>query len=562
MADVAPIASEAEAGPARERASFFGSRTVLKSPNERLQPEMAPPPPAKPPKKRHRSALSTISGFFTFLVVAVFAAIIGLVVGSERLHAPGPLKTDALLVIPPRTDVPDILDRLEKEGVIDNQLLMNFALFAEGTRSKLKAGEYVFKQEASLQDVIDTLVGGHSVLHSFTIPEGLTSEQIIGRLRDQELLENDVKDLPKEGALMPDTYKFARGETREKQVAKMVEAQKKVLAEVWSRRAADLPLKSPFELVTLASIVERETGKADERPRVAGVFINRLNRGMQLQSDPTIVYGLIGGKGSLGHPITREELNKPTPYNTYQIKGLPPGPIGNPGRAAMEAVANPSRTQELFFVADGTGGHVFAETLDQHNRNVVRWRQIEKDAKDKLAPDAEKTLAPGKPLDQKGELVLPPAPFATLPTAFADVNDATGPASEALARLANAMAAPGISKPATAPPAFAGPVMPDLSAVDIALQGDDAPIGDLNAYPVSATRRAEQKVRAARFGLAAGSDVLPDTTLASAPVVEPLTTTAPKPRARAFDASEGTSLDPLRNKSFDLTSAKTVPNLR
>ncbi len=195
---------------------------------------------------------------------------------------------------------------------------------------------------------------------------------------------------------MPETYKFARGETRQALLTVMAKAQAKAVDEIWKKRAPDLPIKSPGELVTLASVVEKETGKVEERPRVAGVFVNRLQKHMKLQSDPTIVYGLVFGKGTLGHPITRAELDQATPYNTYNIEGLPPGPICNPGKAALEAVANPSRTKDLYFVADGTGGHAFAETLDQHQKNVAHWRQIEKDAKDRLAPDAAPPGAPGR----------------------------------------------------------------------------------------------------------------------------------------------------------------------
>lgn len=584
-------AGQDQAEPERARSRFFGRRDALKSPNEALQPEIAPPPPpSKPPKKRKRSLLSAISGFFTFLVVAAFAAVLAVIVGAQRLRAPGPLTADKIVVIPPRTDVPDILNRLEADGVVDSQILMNAALLVQGARSKLKAGEYMFRQEASVQDVIDTLVGGHSVLHSFTIPEGWTSDQIVTRLREQELLESDIKDLPKEGTLMPDTYKFARGETRDKQIQKMMDAERKVLAEVWARRAADLPLKSPFELVTLASIVERETGRADERPRVAAVFVNRLNKNMRLQSDPTIIYGLMGGKGSLGHPITREELNKPNPYSTYQIQGLPPGPIGNPGRAALEAVANPSRTQELFFVADGTGGHVFAETLDQHNKNVARWRSIEKDAKDRLAPDAEKQVLPQKPGDQKGELDIPVPSIGVTPTAFAASEEVSGPAAAALARLALAMGGQspfpasarggrvaewktaGVQKDTKTTAGFSLPELGKINGIEAfstdstELAADEDNVStDMTAYPVSATRRADQKQRAARFGLASGSDAAlrADVPVASASLQPPLSSgMAPAVRPRAFDASEGTSIDPLKNKTFDLTSAKTVPSFR
>src|ERR1700729_1881602 len=192
---------------------------------------------------------------------------------------------------------------------------------------------------------------------------------------------------------MPDTYYFERGDPRLSILSRMAKIQGKTVEEVWKARSPDLAIRSPWEMVTLASIVEKETGKSEERPRVAGVFINRLEKHMRLESDPTIVYGLAQGKGPLGRSITRADLNQSTPYNTYIIEGLPPGPICNPGKAALEAVANPARGKDLYFVADGTGGHAFSETLDQHNKNVARWRQIEKAGKDKLSPDV--TPQPG-----------------------------------------------------------------------------------------------------------------------------------------------------------------------
>ena len=184
--------------------------------------------------------------------------------------------------------------------------------------------------------------------------------------------------MPREGTLLPETYKFPRGTTREQVIQRMQQAQKRVLAEIWERRSPDVPVKTPEQLVTLASIVEKETGKPDERSRVAAVFVNRLRQKIKLQSDPTIIYGLVGGKGTLGRPIKRSEIQQPSPYNTYVVDGLPPGPIANPGRASLEAAANPARTRDLFFVADGTGGHAFTETYDQHQKNVAKLRAMEK----------------------------------------------------------------------------------------------------------------------------------------------------------------------------------------
>jgi UPF0755 protein len=260
----------------------------------------------------------------------------------------------------------------------------------------MKPGEYAFQKKASLRDVIGTIVEGKVVQHSVTIPEGLTSEQIVTRLTDNDLFSGAVREIPREGTLLPETYKFPRGTTREQVIQRMQAAQKRIVAEIWERRSPDVPLKSPEQLIVLASIVEKETGKADERSRVAAVFANRLQRKMKLQSDPTIIYGLVGGKGTLGRPIKRSEIAQPSPYNTYTIDGLPPGPIANPGRASLEAAANPARTRDLFFVADGTGGHAFSESLDAHAKNVAKLRAIEKQTANDRAelPDDLPAAAP------------------------------------------------------------------------------------------------------------------------------------------------------------------------
>ena len=218
-----------------------------------------------------------------------------------------------------------IADQLERGGVIDSGPLFSAMTLIDGNHGALKRGEYAFKAGINMREVEQELLSGKVLLHSVTVPEGLTSEQIVQRLRDNDVLVGEVKELPREGSLLPETYKFARGETRQALLTVMAKAQQKAVDEIWKKRAPDLPIKSPGELVTLASIVEKETGKVEERPRVAGVFVNRLLKHMKLQSDPTIVYGLVFGKGTLGHSITKAELEQATPYNTYNIEGLPPG---------------------------------------------------------------------------------------------------------------------------------------------------------------------------------------------------------------------------------------------
>ncbi len=377
---------------------------------------MAPPPP--PAVRAERPLVNFLSGMFSFLLVVGLIAAAAVYFADARIKAPGPLAGDKVVVV--RGGAADVTEQLQREGVIDKPMLFLFGLYGTGVSSQIKAGEYIFRKEASLREVMETLVEGKSVLHSITIPEGLTSEQIVERLRENEILSGEIREIPREGVLLPETYKFTRGMPRAQLIDRMTQDQARVVREIWSRRAPDLPLRSPLELVILASIVEKETAKPDERTRVAGVFVNRLNRNMRLQSDPTIIYGLVGGKGSLGRPISRADIESRTAYNTYVIPGLPPAPIGNPGRASLEAVANPSRTRDLFFVADGTGGHVFAETLEQHNRNVARWRLVEAERRDAAAPPAAAVSTP--------DLPPAPAPAPSAATAAATSVDAGDPA--------------------------------------------------------------------------------------------------------------------------------------
>src|SRR5450755_660150 len=349
-----------------------------RSPRAALEPERVPPPP-----KRSARARNPFVVFGNAVITIVLVLMIGAggiyVYGKQKLEAPGPLQEDKVVNIPARAGMTDIADILQREGVIDNNRWAFIgSVFALKARSELKPGEYAFLKNASLRDVIGTIVEGKVVQHAVTSPEGRTSEQIVARLSDNDIFSGSVREIPREGTLLPETYKFPRGTSRDQVIARMQQAQKRAIAEIWERRNPDIPVKTPEQLVTLASIVEKETGKPDERSRVAAVFVNRLRQKIKLQSDPTIIYGLVGGKGTLGRPIRRSEITQPSPYNTYVVDGLPPGPIANPGRASLEAAANPARTRDLFFVADGTGGHVFTETYDQHQKNVAKLRAMEK----------------------------------------------------------------------------------------------------------------------------------------------------------------------------------------
>jgi UPF0755 protein len=372
-----------------------------RSPRAALEPEQVPPPPKRSDRARNPFV---IVGNAVITVVLVLMIGVGgaYVYGRQKIEAPGPLQEDKIVNIPARAGMTDIADILQREGVIDNNRWAFIgSVFALKARSELKPGEYSFQKSASLRDVIGTMVDGKVVQHALTVPEGLTSEQIVGRLSDNDIFSGAVKEMPREGTLLPETYKFPRGTTRDQVIQRMQQTQKRVLAEIWERRNPDVPVKTPEQLVTLASIVEKETGKADERSRVAAVFVNRLRQKIKLQSDPTIIYGLVGGKGTLGRPIKRSEIQQPSPYNTYVVDGLPPGPIANPGRASLEAAANPARTRDLFFVADGTGGHAFTETYDQHQKNVAKLRAMEKQIQnDTVEPADDPQPAPaGTPAD-------------------------------------------------------------------------------------------------------------------------------------------------------------------
>lgn len=367
-----------------------------RSPRNALEPEPVPMPTRRSLRARHPIVVIG-NAIITFVVLAAVIVGVAIAIGKQRLETPGPLAADKVVNIPRGAGIRDIADQLVKEGVINHPWTFVGAVIVRKARDDLKSGEYMFPKQATLGDVISTLLDGKVVQHTVTIPEGLTSEQIVNRMLEADMLSGNIREIPREGSLLPETYKVVRGTPREQVIQRMQQGQRRIVQDVLERRMADLPLRTPDQLVTLASIIEKETGRPEERTRVAAVFINRLKQHMRLQSDPTIIYGLVGGKGTLGRPIMKSEIEQPTPYNTYVIDGLPPGPIANPGRAALEAAANPARTKELYFVSDGSGGHVFAETLEQHQRNVAKLRSLEQSQRDNsgsAAPPAEATAAP------------------------------------------------------------------------------------------------------------------------------------------------------------------------
>ena len=418
--------------PADQRMDPYVSRTggtMARSPSERLEPTR---PPARPRRRkdareprRASPVVRFLNGLLTFVLLLMLVVGATAYVFDSQVEGPGPLERAKTVVIPKGEGTHEIAARLEREGIISDRRLFiagylwtKLAAGLEGGKPvQLKAGDYAVKQNASIRQVIDLLSEGKTMSYRVTIPEGLTSHQIIERLKADANLSGEIEAVPAEGALLPETFVVERGTARQVIVDRMQAESRKLLEKAWAQRKKDLPLKSLEEALVLASIVEKETGRNDERDRVAAVFLNRLKLNMRLQSDPTILYGLSGGKTVWSRPIQKNEISQKTTHNTYAIDGLPPTPICNPGRAALEATLNPADTKELYFVADGSGGHVFAETLKDHNANVQKWRAAER-GKAAPVPDTPTTAAP-LPSGPKTRAVIRTVPPAKAPDAKA-----------------------------------------------------------------------------------------------------------------------------------------------
>ncbi|MBY3050430.1 endolytic transglycosylase MltG [Rhizobium leguminosarum] len=381
---------------------------IPKSPSEALRPERVPEPPKRSKKARGQVVLF-LNFIMTMAVLVCVVAVIGFYYATSTYRNPGPLQTNTNFIVRNGAGLTEIASNLERNAIISDARIFRYLTATHlSAGESLKAGEYEIKARASMRDIMELLKSGKSILYSVSFPEGLTVRQMFDRMLQDTVLEGDLPAaLPTEGSLRPDTYKFSRGTKRSEIIEQMAAAQQKLVDQIWDKRDSSLPLRSKEEFVTLASIVEKETGVPDERAHVASVFLNRLGKGMRLQSDPTIIYGLFGGEGKpADRPIYQSDLKRDTPYNTYVIKGLPPTPIANPGKDALEAVANPWKTQDLYFVADGSGGHVFSATLEEHNANVKRWRKLEADkgSDPNIAVDGQPEEQPA----DNGATVAPP----------------------------------------------------------------------------------------------------------------------------------------------------------
>ena len=294
------------------------------------------------------------------------------------VNLPQPVANNVLFLVQKGDSLNKIAQSLEEQKLINNKYLFILYFKINKIYPKVKAGEYLIDKDVSMVQVAEKLKSGKVYLRKITFPEGLTSVEIAGLLQDDEFLSKEDFEIPQEGSVLPETYTFIRGDSPKKVLAQAQKSMAEVLEQAWNERAENLPLKSKEELLVLASIVEKETGVGSERAQVAAVFVNRLRLGMLLQTDPTVIYAVTGGKEELNRPLTRKDLAIDSPYNTYKYAGLPPTPICNPGKEAIFAAAHPADSEYLYFVASGTGGHNFAATLSEHNENVRKWRELNK----------------------------------------------------------------------------------------------------------------------------------------------------------------------------------------
>ncbi|MEQ3643080.1 MULTISPECIES: endolytic transglycosylase MltG [Paracoccus] len=373
------------------------------------------------------------SNFLTLAIVLLIAAAAAVAWAKREFSGPGPSAIAQCVQISPGASLNAVSNQLAAQGAISNAYIFRAGADYMDKARDLKFGSFLMPPQASMEQIVETVTAGgpstcgtevvvrvgvreNTVLLRDTNPEtgayeemarwtpgsgdrpaplvqaqdradvrlslvmaeGVTSWQVVEALRAADFLTGEVAEIPAEGSLAPDTYLLEKGGDRNAILAQMASRQAAILAQEWEARPFGMPYETPEEALIMASIVEKETGQADERPQVASVFVNRLRQGMRLQTDPTVIYGVTNGQAVLDRGLRRSELDTPTPFNTYRIDGLPPTPIANPGRAAIRAALNPDETDYLYFVADGTGGHAFSRTLEEHNAAVARWREIER----------------------------------------------------------------------------------------------------------------------------------------------------------------------------------------
>ena len=337
----------------------------------------------KPRRPRRRNGfIEVLNGFLTLAVLGLLAVCGGLLFVASQFYGDSAIPDGTTFVVQSGDKLGPLSERLESVGLISNRYVFDFGRRVSNVDGTLKPGEYRIPAKASMADILNELLHGKPILYALTVPEGFTSWQVVQRLNEDKNLIGAIPSLPAEGSILPNTYQYNPGDTRQSVLDAMEAAMTTELAAIWEGRNAGLPLQTPQQLLVLASIVEKETGVATERPQVAAVFVNRLKQGMRLQSDPTIIYGITKGQATLGRGLKRSEIEAETPYNTYQIDGLPPTPIANPGIDALKAVANPDGHDYLYFVAKGATpdqGHVFAATYKEHQANVAKFRAIERE---------------------------------------------------------------------------------------------------------------------------------------------------------------------------------------
>jgi UPF0755 protein len=353
---------------------------------------MADPKNRRTRKRSRNGFLDILNGFLTLLVIGLVVVGGVLLYGVSQFYGNGPAPADTVFRVEAGNGLGTTAQRLEEQGLISNRYVFQLGGRALERQAMLKAGDFTIPAGASMADILKELTEGNPLRYAVVVPEGWTSWEAVQRINADSNLVGEITAMPPEGSLLPGSYDYLPGDTRQSVIDKMQAAMQAQLAEIWAARNPDLPLETPEEMLVLASIVEKETGVASERPQVAAVFVNRLREGMRLQSDPTIIYGITNGQAPLGRGLRRSEIEAKTPFNTYQIDGLPPTPIANPGAEALRAVANPDSHDYLYFVAKGpvpSDGHAFAETYAEHQRNVARWREIEREVAAQAEADAE-----------------------------------------------------------------------------------------------------------------------------------------------------------------------------